>query len=181
MIKKDMVDIDLNMSDEDIMKTPATTFKQLIKKKVRSLAYTNLEIIKSGHTKVRNIIHNGMKHPQSYLVSGQLSNNQCKLLFNLRSRCVNEFKSNFFPSVCMICKLNPDTQEHALLCQNLQIHLKQDTVNLLPTVTYNDIFSDTHSQLNISKVYQDIIQTRERLRTSTLDQAYPGRNTGPGG
>ena len=127
IIKKDMNDNNLNMSDEDHMKIPTDKFRQLIKEKVRVLAFADLEKIKNGHTKVKNIIHNGMKRPQSYLVSWQLSNNPCKLLFNHRSRCVNEFKSNFFPTACMIFKWNPDTQEYALFCQNLQITLKQDT------------------------------------------------------
>ena len=176
-----MREINLNMSDEDIMKTPASIFKQLIKKKVRELVFNELEAVKSNHSKVKHIVHKGMKHPQGYLVSGELSNSQCKMLFNLRSKCVNEFKSNFYPSICMFCKSSPDTQEHAVECHSLKKHLRKETHELLTTVTYNNIFSDTVDQLQITKVYQDIIRTRERIRASTLDPAHPGKNTGPGG
>ena len=52
IIKKDMNDINLNMSDEDHMKIPTDKFRQLIKEKVRVLAFADLEKIKNGHTKV---------------------------------------------------------------------------------------------------------------------------------
>ena len=80
----------------------------------------------------------------------------------------------------MFCKSSPDIQEHALECHRLKKQLRKDTHELLTTVTYNTIFSDTVNQLQITKVYQDIIRTRERIRTSTLDPTHPGKNTGPG-
>ena len=49
-----------------------------------------------SNSQVKNILHYDPKTPQAYLVSPSFSNKQSSLLFNLRSQCVNEFKSNFF-------------------------------------------------------------------------------------
>ena len=74
----------------------------------------------------------------------------------------------------MLCKSSLDTQEHALHCQSIPKHLTTERKELLSAVEYEDIFRDTHKQLRITKVYQSIIQTREKLQASFLDTAYPG-------
>ena len=42
-------------------------------------------------------------------------------------------------------------------------------------------FSDIDSQLRITQAFDIIIKTREHLRISPVDSAYPGQNTGPRG
>ena len=59
--------------------------------------------------------------------------------------------------------------------------MKQDYIQLLDSVNYNDIFGDIDAQLKITKAFDIIIMTRERLRTPPVDSAYPGKCTGPGG
>ena len=109
------------------------------------------------------------------------SNKQTSLLFNLRSQCVNEFRGNFFRSICEFCKKSSDIQEHALSCNDIRNHMKKDHVEVLDSVKYSDIFSDANSQYKIVQVFQNSMNTREQLRASPLNSAYLGINTGPGG
>ena len=117
--------------------------------------------------------------PQPYLKDERFSNKETRLLFNLRSQCVNEFKANFYTYNCQFCKLHSDTQEHALSCKMFRRHMKKEHLQGLDSVTYNDLFGDASSQHNITKVFTTIIDTRELLRTPPLNQAYPGHKTGP--
>jgi hypothetical protein len=185
LVRKDMVNIDLMLTDSQISKLTKQEFKILIKKKIRHFTFLGLEQIKSGHSKVKHIPHYDLKKPQAYLMSPSFSNNQSSLLFNLRSQCVNEFKSNFFTSYCPFCSksnhIYEDTQFHALFCEAIKKELTISQLQAFNSVTYNDIFSTVEAQLNITKVFEMIISKREALRKSTQHPAYPGNSTGPDG
>ena len=105
--------------------------------------------------------------PQAYLTSGTFSNAQRSILFNLRSSCENSFRDNFhnlYQSViCQLCKLETDTQKHALFCHVIKEHLNENERNILKDSSYEDIFDNLHSQLRITKLYQSIIRIKKRL------------------
>ena len=139
-----------------------------------------------SHEKVRTIIHQNLGKPQAYLTSGTFSNSQRSILFNLRSSCENSFRDNFhnlYQSViCQLCKLEPDTQKHALFCHVIKEHLNEEEQNILKVSTYEDIFDNLHTQLRITQLYQSIIRIKKRLLNQRdPEQAYPGTNSGPVG
>ena len=173
--------IDLKLSDSEIGLLPKQEFKILGKKKIRQYTFLQLEGIKAGHSKVKDIIHRYLKTPQAYLTNPIFSNTQSALLFNLRSLCVNEFESNFYASYCPFCSkpgFKPeDSQVHALCCEIVRKEMSSLQLQELNSVSYNDIFSDSEAQFKITKVFEVIIHIREVLRTP----AYPGQNTGPDG
>ena len=179
LVQKDIKDIDLNLSDNQIEAMSKYKFKKLIKNKVRSFAKKELEIIKQGHSKIRHSIHKDLKTPQTYITDPIFTNKQTSVLFNLRSQCVNEFRNNFYPSICKFCKSASDSQEHALSSKEIRNHMKKEHKAELDLVTSSDIFSDTNRQYKIVKVFQHIVTIREQVRASSLDSAYPGYNTGP--
>ena len=164
LIKEDMIKFNIDFSDEEISKMNKIYFRKIVKSKMRKYVFETLETMKQGHSKVRDIIHGGLLYPQPYLTNPMFSNKQASLLLNLRSSCVNEFKSNFFTSSCPVCKINSDTQQHALLCTELKKYIKKEDLVSLSGVVYTDIFSDTEKQLQVTLVFHIIIQTRERLR-----------------
>ena len=90
-----------------------------------------------------------------------------------------EYYSNFYTSVCPVCKTDNDTQEHSLICTELRKWIKKDNLTSMDAVVYTDLFGDTDKQHQITQVYKIIIKTREKLRTPTINPAYPGQNTGP--
>ena len=68
---------------------------------MRKTVFIELENMKQGHSKVRDIQHYGLKYPQPYLSNPLFTNKQTSLLFNLRSRSVNEFKKTFIQAVVL--------------------------------------------------------------------------------
>ena len=105
-----------------------------------------------------------MDSPQKYLTSPLFNNKQSSLLFNLRSHCVNEFKSNFYTCNCPLCGKSEDTQEHAVVCEAISEHIGSEHKKSLESVTNSDIYSDPRRQHLVTQVFSYIIQTRERLR-----------------
>ena len=91
IVKEDMNTISLNLSDEGISMLPKHKFKVMVKKHMRKHVFSELETIKQGHSKVRDIAHTHIKYPQAYLTSSLFTNPQKSLLFNLRSKYCNEF------------------------------------------------------------------------------------------
>ena len=183
LVRKDIDNLNLKLTDNQISKLSKQDFKILIKNKIRQSTFLELEQIKSGHTKVKDISHCDLKTPQAYLKSFLFSNKQSSLLFNLRSQCVNEFKSNFFTSFCPLCsssnKKHEDTQAHALICEVLKRGMSTVQLQALNSVSYNDIFSNVEAQYEVTKVFEIIILMREALRSPSQHPAYPGFSTGP--
>ena len=84
------------------------------------------------------IAHHNLDKPQAYLTSGQFTNAQRSILFNLRSMSENSFRDNFHTMYqdkrCKLCKLETDNPEHALSCITLQQNMNQEDKNMLKSV-----------------------------------------------
>ena len=121
-----------------------TDFKSIVKKKMRKHVLDELNTMKEGHSKVRDIVHGSMKGPQDYLTSGNLSNKHSSLLFNLRSKSSNEFKGNFQSNMqhfkCFACNSSDDTQDHSLICHEVRKHITEDQRDFIDSVVYADLF-----------------------------------------
>ena len=83
LVANDMKEINLVLSDEEISQFSKQDFKSLIKNRMRNIVFSDLEIQKSDHSKVRNIIHTDLKTPQKYLTNGIFTNKMSSLLLNL--------------------------------------------------------------------------------------------------
>ena len=187
LLEEDLEKVGLSLEDENrVSNLTKSTFKKEIKKKITELSKFELECVKMSHEKVRTIIHQHLGKPEAYLTSGTFSNSQRSILFNLRSSCENSFRDNFhnlYQSViCQLCKLEPDTQKHALFCHVIKEHLNEEEQNILKVSTYEDIFDNLHTQLRITQLYQSIIRIKKRLLNQRdPEQAYLGTNSGPVG
>jgi hypothetical protein len=186
-LKEDLKKIDMTIDEENFVQGTSTTdFKNAVKAKMRSASFKILEEIKVTHKKVKEIAHTESCLPQPYLIDGKFSNAQRSILFNLRSRCENNFGENFKnghqPSMCPLCKTHQDSQEHALSCEVIAQKLAPNFQDTLSGINYGDIFLDVEKQYQITVLFQEIIQLRKRLlapRNSTA--ADPGTNSGPSG
>ena len=60
-----------------------------------------------------------------------------------------------------------DTEEHAVHCEKLKMHMTPELRQLLENSSYSDLFSDVTDQLRITEAFQIIIKTRERLQDTS--------------
>ena len=72
-----------------------------------------------NHVKTKHINYINLNSPQKYIKCKEFTNEEVSLLFNLRCKSVNSVKDNFHNMFgnniqCDHCKLETDSQEHAL-------------------------------------------------------------------
>ena len=182
-VMKDLEKIGFSIEDEESLSNlDKLSYKALIKKKIKQLSISQYESMKSEHEKVKYIIHTNTNSPQEYLTNGIFTNSQKSLLFNLRSKCDNNFKDNFHNGhqdiKCPLCKLEPDSQEHALSCHIIAEHLYQLEKNIIQGIAYEDLFGDAQAQKKITDIYQSIIRIKKKTLEEYSPYCLPGHKFG---
>ena len=141
-------------------------FKSMIKEKARYACFEKMEKLKDSHSKVKHLCYSRDNKAQEYLVSNKVTNKLSKLIFNLRSKCVKEFKSNFpnqySTSRCTLCGKHEDTQQLALTCEVLAQKKKKLE---LDSVKYDNLFGSIEDQVKVAQVFLKITKLRENLVT----------------
>ena len=156
-------------------------FKKYVKSKVRNAAFEYLEGLKSNHSKVRDNKYVDLEKPQEYLTSKLFTNEQCFLIFALKSKTLRGVKANFKSMnqenyLCPVCERYPDTQEHIGQCQVMQDILPHNS-----QVKYIDLFGTAEKQKEFIEEYQKLIILRDELLMDDPDlpSSLPGLHTGP--
>ena len=123
-----------------------------------------------GHSKVRDLTYEKLA-TQPYLTSQLFTNDETKLLANLRSRTHEGFKNNFSnmyrgqincPLECWNTGDTPaiDSQQHLLTCTVISQNFHStDTVS--DCVEYSDILGcDTNKQKQIAVLYTKLLAVK---------------------
>ena len=185
LLMSDFKKVGVTFDEESIREMDSNVYRKEVKTNVWIAAHKELLERKSIHKKVRDIIYDGVRAPQKYLTSSMFNNNMCSLLFNLRCRSENNFKDNFHTlygqtPLCILCGKFADTQEHALTCEYILNELKDSDLYMLSSIKYEHLFGTLEEQYNITMLYQEIINIRDRFTEDRTRQAYLGNNyTGP--
>ena len=139
-------------------------YKNIIKDKVREAAVNEFKHMQAGHGKGNTLYHEDLKHPQPYLITNKLSNNQVSLLFNLRTPCVRGIKDNFHGQYnqnlkCDLCKKETDSQVHILKCHVLKQHIQWDQEK----VKYEHIHGTLQQQINVTNLLCALLELHSPL------------------
>ena len=183
LVESDFEKIGMTVDETAIKEADLMTFKNHIKKSVWNVFFNQLQERKLTHTKVQNIVYDGSRKPQPYLLNTKFDNKMCSLLFNLRCKSVNSFTDNFHTwygkePPCRLCKKYRDSQEHALVCDVIAKELTENQLQILNGTKYSDIFGTVEEQEGITKMYQIILLIRDKILSPS--QGLPGQdNTGP--
>ena len=130
--------------------------------------------MKNKHSKSNNLKCDELKTAE-YLVSPRFSQKEKILLFKLRSGTLDikgNFKSQHKDPWCICCGRFEETQNHLLQCQEIGKRLNYLTEKQMDFVE-NDIFGDLEKQLKIVKIYSEIIEIREKMKTQLFRENLP--------
>ena len=124
LVKKDISDIRLGLSEAEIKTMSKYQFKKIVKEKIVKLAASNLE----SRKKQKSMKLENMKfEPQEYLMSKNLSISEVQTLFKIRNNMI-EVKENFKSShenlLCRLCLLCTETQQHLIDCTIIREKLR---------------------------------------------------------
>ena len=180
-LKEDFTNINMHIQDEHIAAMDSTVYKKLIKEAVRNKAYRDLEILKAGHSKVRENIYSGLLGPQVYLTDRSVTTQQRSVIFGLKSRTLRGIKHNFktqYPenTLCPLCERFEDTQEHVGCCPVLLDIKPQEKPG-----PYQQIYGSVQQQKEFTNIYIQLLQLRDKLLEGGTDQStsLPAIYAGP--
>ena len=138
-LKEDIKIINFKICEAEMSSFTSKEMKQIVKRCVKSAAFSQLQDIQSSHTKIRDIKYEGFKI-QSYIQSDNFSSEEVSALFNLRASTVNGYKM-CFPNVykndklCQLGCSEEDSLSHSFSCPKINLHIEHSDI------TWNAIFA----------------------------------------
>ena len=154
-----------------IRKIKKNKFKRILRKKLKELAFDYLQTLKNIHSKVKHINYTSLEK-QNYM--SKFQTRETYLLFKLRSRMIN-LKANFRNFYndqdlsCDLCQKGiEENQAHLLECDTLIKNCKELYDD--QSVEYEDIFEEQEKQLKATRLFQVVLETRERLLEEKISQ-----------
>ena len=149
---KDKDDLNLNLEDEEVQCIKKEKFRSLVKNRIDKFAAKYLIELKNAHSKTENIEFCGFK-PAQYLMSKNLTTEEMRTLFQLRSRMI-DVKGNFSSTHinnmwCKLCHLFTETQQHLLECPEIRLRTK-NLINF-KEAEYEMIFGNIKTKKKLPK------------------------------
>lgn len=177
LVKDDIKAVNLDLNFDDIKSLSKQVLKKQLKSKIKKTAFKHLNKLKSQHSKVRHMSYTELVL-QPYLKSKNITNEQAKLLFGLRTKTVKGIKANFAQMnlKCLHCPLKCwendeapeiDTQEHLLKCKKLADTEKTGRVE------YSQNYSDLMKQKEAIVVFKYYLEKREDLLSNPANTLDP--------
>ena len=154
----------IDLSDDKISNISKEMFKNIVGKKVKTLALTELNNLKEKHSKSGRIQSKKFQTAQ-YMVEPSLNKKEQQLLFGLRTKTVNlkiNFNHRHKDHLCLTCNLLPETQAHVLQCPEIVKHMKH-IIKQDSKWTEDDIYCKLEDQIRIVKIYSEVLEIRNKL------------------
>ena len=157
-VQKDLLDLNIDLSIEEMKKKSPGSFKRLVKLKTKEYTLDHLLKIKEKHSKMDNLEYIELKL-QNYLKDVNITVQEAKNLYRFRTRAAKfreNMKNSYNVSIaCPLCHVQPDTQVHSLKCP--VVRTKVDVKGNYSDIFLEDIPSD------ISKTLSEITEVREEF------------------
>ena len=169
-VKEDLEYLEIFLSFEHIKYASTFQFKTLVEKTIDEKSFNYLDSEKKLKSKIKHIQYDKHKM-QEYLKDSKISNQLKKFIFALRARMIDigqNYPNKYQTKHCPVCRdeKSRDTQEHILVCTELNFNNKELT-QALPK--YEDLFvEDVTKQITVAK----IIFEKFKVRTKKLKEIY---------
>ena len=163
LIQSDLQDLDIDI--EEFKQFKKARAKKELHKIILSKSFQYLQNIYIKQSKLKYLSYNKLE-TQKYLVSSKFTDENKALLLRLRTRMIDvtdNFKNKYI-NTDLLCALKCgeyEDQQHLLDCQVLIDNceaLYDDSI-----VQYKDLFSSEAKQLDATKLYCKVLETREKL------------------
>ena len=164
-VKKDMNEIELDISMEVIKRFTKEAFKQKVSKAVNKAAFQYLCSEKKRMSKVMYVPHDNFKL-QEYFHPSLLDIQEVKMLFMIRSRMVDvkiNFRNKYADTLCPVCKTVgvEDSQELPMECVQL---LNNKNILANREIKYSHIFdSDVRKQIAATRMFYCLWNERKKI------------------
>ena len=170
-VKQDLVELDIDMTFDQIRSYSKDAFKIIVKKHVKAAAFKMLISLQQTHSKAQITKYSELDL-QTYLGSEKnfMTNKEKAFAFTARSHMLN-VKCNFkFGKADLKCRFGCDkdeTQDHLYDCPAINDVIRS-------SYSYNDLFSNDPAKVkSVTKVLMERHQRLESQNTSVNRQPLP--------
>ena len=167
IIKRDCEELKITYNESQIISLNKSNFKNIVREKIRTNAFKYLIEIKISQSKLSDIEYSKFEM-QNYLRSSKLTNEEKSLLFRIRTRTVDDIKTNFRTKFgddlrCRMCDSQDleESQCHLLVCATMIEECIELRIN--STVKYEDFFGGRDAQITATRLYKKVLEVRQRL------------------
>ena len=162
-IDLDKAEINLNLTDEQILVLPKRKFKKFLRNKIYSAATIYLNSIAKKHSKSTPLVKSKLKC-EKYINDKRFTQEEVRLLFKLRTR-MYPVKANFKKKhmgnlSCEFCVMHNSDQQHLLQFTVLRKFVPELSNS---KVEYDDIFGSVDKQLRAVKLFSKLTKQRKIL------------------
>lgn len=162
-VLKDLEELNLDISLDDIKQMNKSSFERKLKETAESKALEDLNKVKSGHSKVKDLKHTKLQMRNYFLPNGiNQSKEESQLIFQLRSRMTflkTNYKGIYDTYECSACEEKEENEAHILECKELLKWNKE--VN--ETIEYENIYkSNVEEQVKIARLFQQNMSFKEK-------------------
>ena len=126
LARKDLAEFEIPEELEYIRSLSGHSFKALVKKKAKQVAFRNFMLKKVSLSKLDNLVYTELSI-QSYLKSEQFSVAEARMIYSFRTRMA-PFRSNFKnlkETMCPLCATHLDDQNSLFQCPTIAKKFKQ--------------------------------------------------------
>ena len=102
---------------------------------------------------------------KDYLTSNQISTDEKKLLFALKTKTVNvktKYSNGYSNMQCRLCKAQGEDENEIHLMKRQQIVSESNLKNELENISYSDIFGTLDKQIAAAKVWKKVFKVWNR-------------------
>ena len=171
IIKRDCADVKITFSESQIMSLKKYKFKAIVKERIQNSAFDYLIGIKENQSKLKEIKYKKFE-TQKYLMSNELSNEEKFILFRIRTRTIDDIKTNFRNKYgkdlrCRFGDSEEESQSHQFVCP--YIVEECDELRKNKDVKYEDFFGNIEAQIPATRLYKKILEARQKLLKAIED------------
>ena len=134
-VEKDLEELELNISFEEIRKMTKYRWKNIVKNTVHKNAFFKLEAKKQTHSKVKDLEHIRLEMQDYFMPNGieNMNKEEVQLIFKIRSKTTNvkmNRKNQFETYECSVCFAENETQEHIYQCEEIWKLKKESKIEI---------------------------------------------------
>ena len=178
-IKKDLEELEMNLSYEEIKRNTKEQFKRIVKEHVNEKAFKYLKNLQQTHSKAKPIQYEKFSLQNYLRADNKLTTKEKSFTFALRTRMLElraNFKSGKSDLNCRLCNKHEENQQMLLKCSALNS-------DHLSTPPYSDLYSEdadkvTRISMILKKKFEkfQILQVHGQRTTSAQPDAASSIN-----
>ena len=155
LVRKDLQDLDIKLSFEDIKNTTKEKFKVFVKEVIEEKAFEHLLALKEKHSKLKNLKYGKFKI-QNYLKSDtKFSSSEINFALNIRANMLNvkgNFRTAYQNIKCRLCTVDNSIESHKNLIESQGhlltcVRLNSNSLSTGMTIQYEELFSEDKDKI----------------------------------